>query len=78
MITVSGLLCGEDIVSAVSGMDLGEELIIPPNCLRNEGDMFLDDMTVDGLSEKLGIKITQNGSSGDELLSAFLGERGGF
>ena len=78
MITVSGLLCGEDIVSAVSGMDLGEELIIPPNCLRSEGDMFLDDMTVDGLSEKLGIKITQNGSSGDELLSAFSGERGGF
>ncbi|MBR5561902.1 MAG: DUF512 domain-containing protein [Clostridia bacterium] len=73
MITVSGLLCGEDIASAVSGLDLGDELIIPPNCLRNEGDMFLDDMTVEDLSDKLGIKITQNGPGGDELLSAFTG-----
>lgn len=73
MITVSGLLCGKDIADAVCGMDLGDELIIPPNCLRSEGDMFLDDMTVDGLSDKLGIKITQNGSSGEDLLSALTG-----
>ncbi len=73
MITVSGLLCGEDIAAAVSGLDIGEELIIPPNCLRSEGDMFLDDMTVDELSDKLKIKVTQNGSSGSELLSAMLG-----
>ncbi len=73
MITVSGLLCGADIAAAVSGIDLGEELIIPPNCLRSEGDMFLDDMTVEGLSDKLGIKITQNGSSGADLLSALTG-----
>lgn len=73
MITVSGLLCGKDIADALSGMDLGDELIIPPNCLRSEGDMFLDDMTVDGLSDILGIKITQNGSSGEDLLSALGG-----
>ncbi|MBE6772207.1 MAG: DUF512 domain-containing protein [Ruminococcaceae bacterium] len=73
MITVSGLICGTDILDAVKGLDLGEELIIPPNCLRSEGDMFLDDMTVEGLSEKLGIKITQNGSSGADLLSALTG-----
>ena len=73
MITVSGLLCGADIASAVSGLDLGEELIIPPNCLRSEGDMFLDDMTVDELSDKLNVKVTQNGSGGEDLLSAFLG-----
>ncbi len=73
MITVSGLLCGKDIASALEGKNLGDELIIPPNCLRSEGDMFLDDMTVEDLSEILNIKITQNGSSGEELLSAMLG-----
>lgn len=73
MITVSGLLCGSDIADALSGTDLGDELIIPPNCLRSEGDMFLDDMTVDGLSDKLGIKITQNGSGGEDLLAALTG-----
>lgn len=73
MITVSGLLCGEDIAAAVSGLDLGDELIIPPNCLRNEGDMFLDDMTVEELSKKLGIRIIQNGPGGEDLLNAFTG-----
>ena len=73
MITVSGLLCGKDIADAVSGTDLGDELIIPPNCLRSEGDMFLDDMTVTQLSEKLGVEVKQNGSSGYELLSAMTG-----
>ncbi|MBQ8764094.1 MAG: DUF512 domain-containing protein [Clostridia bacterium] len=73
MITVSGLLCGADIITALDGKNLGEELIIPPNCLRSEGDMFLDDMTVEELSNKLKVKVTQNGSSGGELLSAMLG-----
>ncbi|MBQ2847739.1 MAG: DUF512 domain-containing protein [Clostridia bacterium] len=73
MITVSGLLCGADIEAAVRGLDLGEELIIPPNCLRSEGDMFLDDMTVEELSQRLEIKVTQNGPSGEDLLSAMTG-----
>ncbi len=73
MITVSGLLCGRDIVYALDGIELGDELIIPPNCLRSEGDMFLDDMTVDGLSDILKIKVTQNGSSGYDLLTAMTG-----
>lgn len=73
MITVSGLICGADIVSALENTDLGEELIIPPNCLRSEGDMFLDDMTVDELSEKLNVKVTQNGTDGEDLLRALTG-----
>ncbi|MBR6784750.1 MAG: DUF512 domain-containing protein [Clostridia bacterium] len=73
MITVSGLLCGKDIADALEGVDLGEELLIPPNCLRSEGDMFLDDMTVEELSQKLGVKVSANGTGGDDLLFAMLG-----
>ena len=73
MITVSGLLCGEDIAYALEGEDIGEELLIPPNSLRKEGDMFLDNMTVTELSQKLGVKVTANGSGGDELLYAMIG-----
>lgn len=74
-ITVSGLITGGDIVYTLEGKETGTELIIPPNCLRAEGDMFLDDMTVEELSEKLGgIRITQNGPGGADLLSALLGE----
>ena len=73
MITVSGLLCGKDIADALEGVELGEELLIPPNSLRSEGDMFLDDMTVDELSQKLGVKVSANGTGGDDLLFAMLG-----
>ena len=73
MITVSGLLCGEDIAYALEGEDIGEELLIPPNSMRKEGDMFLDNMTVTELSQKLGVKVTANGSGGDELLYAMIG-----
>ncbi len=73
MITVSGLLCGDDIAFALEGEDIGEELLIPPNSLRKEGDMFLDNMTVAELSEKLGVKVTANGVGGDELLFAMIG-----
>lgn len=73
MITVSGLLCGEDIAYALEGEDIGEELLIPPNSLRKEGDMFLDNMTVTELSQRLGVKVTANGSGGDELLYAMIG-----
>ncbi len=73
MITVSGLLCGTDIRDAVENEDIGQELIIPPNCLRSEGDMFLDNMTTDELSTQLGVPVRQNGTGGDELLSAMLG-----
>lgn len=54
-ITVSGLLCGADIEKAVSGRPLGETLLIPGNCVR-EG-VFLDDMTVEQLSQKLGVPV---------------------
>lgn len=73
MITVSGLLCGADIAAAVKGIDIGDELIIPPNCLRSEGDLFLDDMTVEELSDILKTKVSQNGTSGEDLLSALVG-----
>ena len=72
-ITVSGLITGHDIADTLEGADIGEELIIPPNCLRSEGDMFLDNMTVDELSNILGVKITRNGPGGADLLAAMIG-----
>lgn len=74
-ITVSGLLCGADIYDAVKDSELGEELLIPPNTLKNNSEMFLDDMTVTELSQKLGVKVTANGSGGDELLLAMIGSK---
>lgn len=54
-ITVSGLLGGADIARAAEGNTLGEALLLPGNCVRE--DVFLDDMTVAQLSERLGVPV---------------------
>ena len=72
-INVSGLVTATDIEEQLKGEDLGEELLIPSVMLRAEGDMFLDSVTVDELSERLGIKITPVNNDGYELVVAILG-----
>ncbi len=72
-VTVSGLLTGGDIASQLEGKDLGDELFIPANALRANEDIFLDDMTLTELSERLNVKITPNGEDGCEFLRSILG-----
>ena len=72
-ITVAGLLTGRDISAQLSDKDLGDELLFPSVCLRAEGDVFLDDMTPDELSERLGVPVAPTGSDGCEFLRNVLG-----
>lgn len=77
-VTVTGLLTGTDIANqlrkpAADGM-LGEKLYLSCNVLRSEGDVFLDDMTPDQLSEKLSVPLKFIENSGDAFLFAMLGE----
>lgn len=73
-ITVAGLVTATDIIEQLSGKELGEELLIPSVMLRNEGDMFLDSITLEELSERLDIKVTPVTNSGAELVCSILGE----
>ena len=72
-VTVAGLLTGIDIYNRLKGEELYEELIIPSVMLRHEGDLFLDNMSIDELSEKLGVKITPVLTNGDDFVNAALG-----
>jgi NifB/MoaA-like Fe-S oxidoreductase len=72
-ITVSGLLTGKDIFEQLSGKDLGDELFIPENCLKDGEDVFLCGMTVEELSSSLGVKITLSENDGYEFVRALLG-----
>lgn len=72
-ITVAGLLCGNDIFERLKTENLHDELLIPSVSLRHEGDLFLDDMSVDELSEKLKIKVTPVDNDGYVLLNSILG-----
>jgi len=73
-ITVAGLICGKDIAEQLSDKDLGDELLLPSVSLRHEGDIFLDDLSVEELSKQLGINIRVTPNDGCELLYSFLGE----
>ena len=56
-VTVSGLVVGRDIAEQLKDADPGECIFIPTVMLRAGEDVFLDDMTVSQLSEKLGVPV---------------------
>ena len=72
-ITVAGLLTGQDIYAQLKDRELGEALILPTVVLRSGEKVFLDDMTVDELSEKLSVPILITDCSGDSFLNTVLG-----
>ena len=73
-INVSGLLTGSDLLAAFEGQDLGERLLIPKAMLKNDESIFLDDITVEQLSEKLKVPVVPVENDGGALLEAILGE----
>ena len=73
-ITVSGLLTGRDILEQLTDKPLGEELLIPGNCLRHGEDVFLCGMTVEELSASLGVPVIATESDGYCLCETILGK----
>ena len=76
-ITVTGLLTGQDIAEQLASKELGEHLYISRSSLRAEGDLFLCGMSLDELSEALGVPVTPIENNGMDLLHAFLGDEEG-
>ena len=72
-VTVSGLVTGGDIIDQLKGRELGSRLLIPQNMLRRGEDIFLDDVTVEDVSGKLGVPVRIVRQNGADLLHAFLG-----
>ena len=71
-VTVSGLITGRDIVSQLKGKDLGEELLIPSNMLKDK-ILFLDDMSINDLKKELKTKITIVQNNGYDFINKVLG-----
>jgi NifB/MoaA-like Fe-S oxidoreductase len=72
MITVSGLLTGQDLGNQLLDVPLGEKLLLPCNVIRDEERDFLDDVTVEDLEKTLQVPIDIVKSSGKDLLDAIL------
>ncbi len=72
MITVSGLLTGQDLLAQLKGKALGDRLLLPQNVLKSGETVFLDDMTLAELEKALQVPIDIVKSSGQDLLDAIL------
>ena len=72
-ITVAGLVTGKDLMEQLRGQKLGERLLIPANMLRSGERVFLDDVTLDEVEEKLGVPVIPVAQDGYELLDAMCG-----
>lgn len=70
MITVSGLVTGQDLKKQLAGRELGECLLIPCNMLRAGENVFLDDVTVEELEEELGVPVEVVDEDGASLVRA--------
>jgi putative radical SAM enzyme (TIGR03279 family) len=73
-VTVSGLLGGGDIIDALSQSDeIGDIVVVPPDCLNDDG-LFLDDLMLSDVSQKLGRPVIQAEYSPVDTLNKTLKE----
>jgi NifB/MoaA-like Fe-S oxidoreductase len=68
MVTVAGLLAGQDIVNQLKDKDIGEAVWCSHRILNDEGTVTLDDMTLADLSSQLGVPVNV---SHDSILEIF-------
>lgn len=72
-ITVSGLVTGGDILTQLEDENLPERFILPSVMLRAEQDLFLDNVSIDDVREKLDRTIDISTNDGFDLLDKILG-----
>ncbi len=69
---VTGLLTGSDLIEGLAGADLGEQLLLPNVMLRQGEPVFLDDLTLVELAQRLPVSICQVSDASD-LVQACVG-----
>lgn len=74
MITVSGLLTGQDIIAQLKDQELGEKLYLPVNVLKADEDIFLDDISLDEMCQSLQISVGIIQSDGDDFVDKIVND----
>ncbi|MFV0502804.1 MAG: DUF512 domain-containing protein [Lachnospirales bacterium] len=70
-ITVVGLLTGIDFYTQLKNKDLGDYIFISSDAFKSDEDIFLDDMTMNELEDKLNTKIKKI-KDGTELVNQII------
>ncbi|MEE1312793.1 MAG: DUF512 domain-containing protein [Lachnospiraceae bacterium] len=71
-ITVTGLMTGGDIIEQVKELDLGDALILPENVLKADEPIFLDDISVHEMEERIGVPVVIAPSDGEGFIDTVL------
>ncbi len=74
LITVSGLITGQDLITQLKGQELGEKLLLPCNMFRSGEEVFLDDVTLGEVKEALQVRAYIVKSSGRDLMEAIIAD----
>lgn len=74
-VTCAGLLTGTDILKTLGGRRdrLGDAILIPSVALKEDEDIFLDDLTLEDLASRLGLPALKVATTARGLVSAALG-----
>ncbi len=77
MITVSGLITGQDLIAQLKALGekeaLGDAVLIPVNMLRMGETVFLDDLTTADVEEALGVPVEVVWTSGENFVRGLIG-----
>ncbi len=72
-VTVTGLITGCDLVSQLTDKQLGDEILISKSMLRSGEELFLDDYTVDMVSQKLKKRVVIADNNPQDFINKILG-----
>ena len=67
---MAGLITGGDLIAQLRGKPLGEELLIAQNMLRHGETVFLDDVSLEQVSQALGVPVRSVPQDGFALFDA--------
>ena len=71
-ITVSGLVTATDIIDQLKDKNLGETLYIPRSLLKADEEIFLDNITLENLSDIMGLEVVPCLNEGKDFIDKIL------
>ena len=72
MITVAGLITGQDLIAQLKDQPLGERLLLPACMFKSGEEVFLDDVIKSEVEAALQIPVNIVKSSGYDFVNAIL------
>lgn len=72
LITVAGLITGQDLIAQLRDKELGECLYLPCSMMRDGETVFLDDLSLQDVKEALQVEADIVKSSGQDFIEAVI------